>query len=344
MNRPGDVAPPSLRPDEAAQAWPRTLAVYRTPSTRRGLWELVVTAGPLALLWGLAWTTLERGWWWGLLLAVPAAGFLVRLFMIQHDCGHGAFFPRRAANDWVGRAIGVLTLTPYDCWRRQHASHHAGSGNLDRDAFGGIETLAVADYLAMSWPRRLRYRLFRHPLVQFGLGPAYLFLLQQRVPFGFMRKGWRSWISAMGTNLAFAAFAAAGAALFGTAAFLGVYLLTLMLAATAGVWLFYVQHQFERTFWARDGEWVLQEAALKGSSYYELPTPLRWLTANIGVHHVHHLNSRIPFYRLYDVLKDHPELTRQGRLTLRESLGCVRLALWDEASGRLVSFRDLRRA
>ncbi|WP_205598004.1 fatty acid desaturase [Caulobacter sp. 17J65-9] len=290
----------------------------------------------------LAWAALARDWWWGLLLTIPAAAFLVRLFMIQHDCGHGAFFRRRATNDWVGRVAGVLTLTPYDCWRRLHASHHAGSGNLERDAFGGIETLAVADYLALSWPRRLRYRLFRHPLVQLGLGPAYLFLLQQRVPFGLMRKGWRPWGSAMGTNLAFVGFAAAGAALFGAKAFLLAYFVTLMLAATAGVWLFYVQHQFERTFWARDADWDLHVAALHGSSYYDLPQPLRWFTADIGVHHVHHLNSRIPFYRLREVLRDRPELATCGRLGLIESVRSVRLALWDEETGRLIAFRDLR--
>jgi omega-6 fatty acid desaturase (delta-12 desaturase) len=242
----------------------------------------------------------------------------------------------------VGRAIGVITLTPYDCWRRLHASHHAGSGNLDRRSFGGIETLAVADYLALSRMDQLRYRLFRHPLVQFGLGPAYLFLLQQRVPFGLMRKGWRPWASAMGTNLAFAGFAAGGVALFGAATFLLTYLLTLMLAAAVGVWLFYVQHQFEHTFWARDEAWDLHEAALHGSSHLDLPPLLRWFTANIGVHHVHHLDSRVPFYRLGEVLRDHPELWACNRLTLAESFRQGRRALWDEATGRLVSFRDLR--
>jgi omega-6 fatty acid desaturase (delta-12 desaturase) len=325
-----------------ARALARDIARYRDSDLRRSLGEILVTAGPLALLWLLAGAAVARGWWWGLLLTLPAAGFLVRLFMIQHDCGHGAFFRRRAANDWVGRAIGVITLTPYDCWRRLHASHHAGSGNLDRRSFGGIETLAVADYLALSRTDQLRYRLFRHPLVQFGLGPAYLFLLQQRVPFGLMRKGWRPWVSAMGANLAFAGFAAGGAALFGAAAFLLTYLLTLMLAAAVGVWLFYVQHQFEHTFWARDEAWDLHEAALHGSSHLDLPPLLRWFTANIGVHHVHHLDSRVPFYRLGEVLRDHPELTACNRLTLTESFRQGRRALWDEATKRLVSFRDLR--
>jgi omega-6 fatty acid desaturase (delta-12 desaturase) len=332
-------------PEDGAHAWTPILARYREPDPRRSVLELTATVVPLVLLWLAALTAAGRGWWWwSLALTAPAAAFLVRLFMIQHDCGHGACFRRRAANDWVGRTIGVVTLTPYHCWRALHASHHASSGNLDRQGFGGIETLAVADYLALSRAGRLRYRLFRHPLVQFGLGPAYLFLLQQRVPFGLMRKGWRPWVSAMGSNLAFIAFAAAASALFGTAAFLLVYFLTLMLAATVGVWLFYVQHQFERTFWARDAAWDLHEAALFGSSHLDLPQPLRWFTANIGVHHVHHLNSRIPFYRLGEVLRDHPELKACRRLKLWESFSCVRLVLWDEATRRLVSFGELREA
>src|ERR1700740_522299 len=188
-----------------ARGLTQILARYRTPSPTRGIIELVITAGPLVLLWFLMWATLDLGYWVCLLLAVPAAGFLVRLFMIQHDCGHGAFFRHRPANDWVGRAIGVLTLTPYDCWRHTHAIHHSTSGNLDRRGTGDIDTLTVREYLARSRWGRLRYRIYRHPIMMFGLGPAYLFILRQRLPARVKRRGWLPWLSAMGTNVAIAA-------------------------------------------------------------------------------------------------------------------------------------------
>ena len=326
-----------------ARDWVQILARYRTPSPVRSIVELIVTAGSLILLWSLMWTTLDLGYWFGLLLAVPAAGFLVRLFMIQHDCGHGAFFHRRSTNDWVGRLIGVLTLTPYDYWRRKHAIHHATSGNLDRRGIGDVDTLTVHEYLARSRWGRLRYRLYRHPLVMFGLGPAYLFIVEHRLPVDLMRHGWMPWLSTMATNVAIAALVAIMIWLVGVGPFLLVHLPVTLLAASVGVWLFYVQHQFEHTVWAHDGSWNLHDVALRGSSHYALPSLLRWFTANIGVHHVHHLCSRIPFYRLPLVLCDHPDLDGIGRLTLLQSLGCVRLVLWDEGRQRLVSFRDARR-
>ncbi len=324
--------------------WTRTLARYREPSHTRSLLELLVTAGPFALLWAAVWAALSISYWLALIVAVPAAGFLVRLFMIQHDCGHGAFFRNRSANDWLGRVIGVLTLTPYDFWRRTHALHHATSGNLDRRGFGDITTLTVREYLALSRWRRLGYRLYRHPLVMFGLGPAYLFILQHRLPIGLMRSGWQPWVSAMATNLGIAAVAAVMIWLVGLGPFLLVHLPITLLAGTAGVWLFYVQHQYEDTFWRQDPDWSLHEAALRGSSHYDLPEPLRWITANIGVHHVHHLSSRIPYYRLREVLRDHPQLADISRLSLIDSLGCVGRTLWDEDQRRLISFGEMRRS
>jgi acyl-lipid omega-6 desaturase (Delta-12 desaturase) len=263
----------------------------------------------------------------------------VRLFMIQHDCGHGSFFRRRWANDWTGRAIGVLTLTPYGYWRRSHAVHHASSGNLDRRGIGDITTWTVREYIARPRWRRLAYRLYRHPLVMFGIGPAYLFLVQQRIPSGQLLE-WRSWLSPMATNAAIAMLATSIIWFVGVGPFLLVQIPIILLAASIGVWLFYVQHQFEETVWAKDGDWTVHEAALHGSSHYDLPTVMRWFTANIGVHHVHHLCCRIPFYRLDRVLRDNPELSA-GRITLLDSLGCVRLALWDEQHKRMISFRHL---
>jgi len=332
----------SAKPDSISQgAWSRKLATYREPSSSRSIVEILITATPLLALWALAWVLHRQGWWWAaLLLSVPAAGFLVRLFMIQHDCGHGAFFRWRQANDWVGRIIGVLTLTPYDYWRHTHAIHHATSGNLDRRGLGAIETLTVDEYLALPPVRRLGYRLYRNPFVMFGLGPAFVFFLMQRLPVGMMRQGWRPWLSAMGTTLSVIALFAGLILIFGAAPVLLVNVTSLLLAATIGVWLFYVQHQFEGAVWSRNGEWSRDEAALTGSSHYDLPAVLRWFTANIGVHHVHHLSSRIPFYRLSRVLREHPELRDVSRVGLWESLSFARLALWDEAGRRLVTFRE----
>ena len=325
-----------------ARRWLQILAPYRQPSHGRSLLEIAITLGPFAALWALAWGAYYCGFWWlSLLIAVPAAGFLVRLFMIQHDCGHGAFFHHRLANDLVGRVIGVLTLTPYGFWRRTHAVHHANSGNLDRRGLGDVDTLTVREYLALSFWGRFCYRFYRHPIVMFGLGPAYLFVLRQRLPVGLFREGWQPWLSTMATNFAIALVFAVLIWFVGVGPFLLIHLPIALIAASIGVWLFYVQHQFDPTFWARDSEWTLHEAALYGSSYYDLPGILRWFTANIGVHHVHHLCSRIPYYRLPKALRDHPELRSVSRLTILQSLSCVRLVLWDEGRRRLISFREV---
>lgn len=335
---------PNVRITPDSRALAQVLAPYRRPNGARGVLELVITAVPFGLIWILMWATLDTGYWICMLLAVPAAGFLVRLFMIQHDCGHGSFLPHRVANDWVGRVIGVVTLTPYDFWRRTHALHHASSGNLDRRGIGDIDTLTVREFLALPRWRQLLYRLYRHPIVMFGVGPSYLFILRHRLPMGMLRSGWQPWLSTMATNVAIAILVATMIWLVGVKSFLLVHLPIMLLAASIGVWLFYVQHQFEDTFWAQDEDWNFQEAALHGSSHYDLPSVLRWFTANIGVHHVHHLCSRIPYYRLPRVLQDHPQFAVAGRLTLFQSLRCVRRVLWDEGRRRLISFRELREA
>jgi omega-6 fatty acid desaturase (delta-12 desaturase) len=326
-----------------AREWAQVLALYREPNHLRSILELTLTIGCFAALWFVTWMVLDFGYWLSLLVAVPAAGFLVRLFMIQHDCGHGAFFRRRVANDWLGRALGALTFTPYDAWRRSHAVHHASSGNLEHRGIGDINTLTVREYLEMSRWGRLGYRLYRNPVVMFGIGPAYLFLVQHRLPVGSLRGGLSAWVSTMATNAAIALGIVGMMWLVGVRPFLLVHVPIILLAASIGVWLFYIQHQFEGTFWEHDRGWTMHEAALHGSSHYDLPHILRWLTANIGVHHVHHLCSRIPYYRLPRVLRDHPELGDVGRLTLMQSFGCVRLVLWDEGCRRLISFRELRR-
>jgi omega-6 fatty acid desaturase (delta-12 desaturase) len=333
--------PPTARA-KSETAWLKRLMPYRTPSGRRGLFELAITIVPLVVLWVLSSVAVSNGYWWGVILTIPAAGFLLRLFMIQHDCGHGSFFGKRQLDDWIGRAIGVLTLTPYDCWKRTHAIHHASSGNLDARGIGDVKTMTLAEYRAAGFWGRLGYWLYRHPVVMFGLGPVYLFGIQQRLPFGLMRDGPQPWVSTMGTNLAIAAFVVAVIWLLGIVPFLLVHLPIVVMAGTAGVWLFYVQHQFEETHWDGKADWQFEPAALHGSSYYDLPAPLRWFTANIGIHHVHHISSRVPFYRLPQVLRDFPELKQIGRISILESPRGVKLVLWDETQRRLISFREAR--
>lgn len=330
--------------DDSAGAWLKILAKYRQPRVGRSVFELLVTVLPFLVFSAGAYVSVFHGFWPGLILILPAAAFLLRLFMIQHDCGHGSFFARRRLDTWTGRILGVLTLTPYDYWRRAHAAHHASAGNLDERGVGDITTLTIAEYYSSSWSKRLGYRFYRHPLVMFGVGPAWLFLFKQRLPFGMMGSGALPWVSTMATNLAVGILTTLMIWTVGLVPFVLVHLPIVLLAGAAGIWLFYVQHQFEDTHWSKTGDWQFPEAALHGASHYDLPLLLRWVTGNIGVHHVHHLSSRIPYYRLPEVLRDHPELAGIGRITLRKSLGCVKLVLWDERNGKLVSFRDAAEA
>jgi len=331
---------PKSDPPEARD-WIKILSNYREPKTSRSAFELAVTLGPFVILWALGWWSLSISGWLTLAISLCNAAFLLRIFAIQHDCGHGAFFSNRATSDWIGRVLGVLTLTPYDVWRRSHAIHHSSSGNLERRGLGDVHTLTVAEYHSLTPLKRLGYRLYRHPIVLFGLGPGYLFFLQNRLPLGLMAKA-RYWISAMCTNVAIIAALAVILYFGGIKPILLIFLPTSLLAATAGVWLFYVQHQFETTHWEAHDDWNLHDAALHGSSHYVLPKVLQWLSANIGIHHVHHLYSRIPYYRLPEVLRDHAALASSNRMTIPESLRSARLHLWDEQSKRLVSFSQAR--
>jgi len=332
----------ALVADLTARDWSRILAAYRTPNAPRSVFELAVTLIPFILLWAVAWWALSVSYFLALAIAAMNGVLLVRLFAIQHDCGHAAFFANRTLSDWVGRALGVLTLTPYDVWRKAHATHHATHGNLDRRGMGDIHTMTVAEYQASSKLMKVLYRLYRNPVTMFGIGPIYMFYLQNRLPIGMMRSGWRVWTSAMGTNVGIAIIVGLILYFGGIMPVLLIFVPTTLIAAAIGIWLFFIQHQFEDTVWDSNDEWELQEAALMGSSHYDLPAPLRWLTANIGIHHIHHLGSRIPFYRLTEVLRDHPVLVGQQRMTLWQSFGCVKLNLWDEQRHKLLSYAQAR--
>jgi len=328
----------------SVQTWRKILSPYARPDGGRAILQLLTTTLPLlacasALLWGLA-----EGFWPVLLLALPTALLVVRFFMIQHDCGHGSFFRSSRLNDAVGRVLGVLTMMPYTAWRRDHAVHHATSGNLARRGVGDVTTLTIAEYRASSRWRRLFYRVYRNPFVLFGIGPAYMLLVRYRIPFGRRLGDRRDWISILGTDAAAVAAAAVLAIFVGPIAVLVGWGTVLLLASAVGVWLFYVQHQFEDTYWRHAADWDFHAAAFEGSSFYDLPRFLHWLTASIGFHHIHHLASKIPNYRLRACFLENPELHRARRLTLWQSLKSVRLALWDEERRKLVSFREAARS
>ena len=328
-----------------ARNWVKILAQYREPDTVRSVFELLVTLIPFLSLWGLAWWLLNDYPWMALAVALSNGLFLVRIFIVQHDCSHGGFFKSRRISDWVGRIFGVLTLTPYDVWQRTHMMHHSAAGNLDQRGIGDVYTMTVEEYYSKPFYDKVLYRLGRHPIILFGLGPLYLFVLQNRLPLGLMNSGIKYWVSAMGTNAMILASLGIIFLFGGLAPILWIFFPTLCVAATLGVWLFYVQHQFEDTHWDTQADWQVHEAALHGSSHYDLPAVLMWFTGNIGIHHVHHLYSRIPFYRLTEVLRDHPVLaSSQQRLTVMQSFRSVKLHLWDSNRRKLVTFADARRS
>lgn len=327
----------------SAQAWRKLLAPYAKPDARHAAMQLATTALSLLASAAALFWCLSQGFWPALVLALPAALFIVRLFIIQHDCGHGSFFRSGPLNDAIGRVLGVVTMMPYSKWRRDHASHHATCGDLARRGIGDVTTLTVAEYRASSRWRRLAYRLYRHPLVMFVVGPAFVLLLY-RLPMTNPLRDRRNWLSMLGTDAGAAALGGGIVLLIGPIAFLAGWATVMLIASTIGVWLFYVQHQFEDTYWRRGDDWDFHAAALEGSSFYDLPRVLHWLTGSIGYHHIHHLASRIPNYRLRACFEANPEVQRARRVTLWSSLKSVRLALWDEDAGKLVSFRQAARA
>jgi omega-6 fatty acid desaturase (delta-12 desaturase) len=317
------------------------VARYQHASTKRALWQLTNTFGPYVLLWYAMYRVLEISLWLTVPLAIVSAAFLVRIFIIFHDCGHGSYFRSRRANDIVGSIAGVLTFTPYRHWRWEHAIHHGSAGDLDRRGTGDIWTMTVEEYLSASPRRRLNYRLARNPLVLFVIAPLVVFVIKQR--FASPKADKRHRRSVWMLNWALLGVAALLSWIFGIAPYLLIQSITIAVAGSIGLWLFYVQHQFEGVYWERGDNWDYTTAALRGSSYYKLPKVLQWLSGNIGFHHIHHLSPRIPNYNLQRCHESDRLFQQVTPVTLRASLRSLRFRLWDEQCGKLVGYAHLRR-
>jgi omega-6 fatty acid desaturase (delta-12 desaturase) len=313
---------------------------YQLAAPRRALWQLANTLVPYAALWYLMYLSLGVSYWLTAALAVLAAGFLVRVFIIFHDCGHGSFLASARANEVVGIITGLLTFTPYHHWRWEHAQHHASAGDLDRRGTGDVWTMTVQEYLEASRWKRFAYRLARNPVVLLVLAPLFIFLVLHRFPSA--KAGRREVNSVYGTTLAAVAMVAALSRLFGFTTYLLLQLGVLMVAGSAGIWLFYVQHQFEGVYWERRQEWDFAAAALHGSSFYQLPKILQWFSGNIGFHHIHHLSPRIANYHLEKCHRAEPLFQTVKPVTLRSSLKSLTFRLWNEQRSCLISFRGLK--
>lgn len=325
-------------------SWTKIVTRYHTPDVRIGLRQLALTLVPYIALWGVMYWSLSVSYLLTLALAVLAALFMVRAFIIMHDCGHGAFFKNQKLNDLVGIPLGVLTFTPYYSWRHGHAIHHATSGDLDRRGIGDVQTLTVKEYMALPWYRQLGYRIYRHPATLFLIGAQINFVLLQR--FTYRDDPQREKLSVHATTAAILGLGAALSALMGWQNYLLIQIPVIYVASLVGVWMFYIQHQFEETYWRPHPEWDYVQASLQGSSFYKLPKWLQWFTGNIGFHHIHHLSPKIPYYRLEDAYRENDIFQHSPTLTLANSLKTLNWRLWDEDLGRMVGFArvaELRR-
>lgn len=320
-------------------SWKQIVARYQKPSVGRAVWQIANTLLPYAALWYVMYLSLAVSWWLTLPLAILAGAFLIRVFIIFHDCGHGSFFKSATANHILGSLMGALTFTPYFHWRWEHAIHHSTSGDLDRRGTGDVWTLTVQEYLEASRWKRFAYRLARNPAILFVIAPFFLFVIRERIPSP--RAPLRERYSVYSTNLAIGMIAAGLIWIFGLKAYLIIQLTAVMTAGSAGVWLFYVQHQFEGVYWERGGEWDYATAALKGSSFYKLPRVFQWFSGNIGFHHIHHLSPRIPNYHLEKCHRAEPLFQTVKPVTLLSSFKSFTFRLWDEQRRKLVGFGHL---
>lgn len=323
-------------------AWLAEVRAFGKADRHKAILQLIDTLGPYLALWAVMILAIRQGWspWIVVGLAVVASALLIRTFIIFHDCCHGSFFASRRANRIWGTITGTLALTPYDDWRKDHVRHHGTAGDLDNRGTGDVQTMTVAEYRSATPWQRLSYRVYRHPLIMFGIGPFSSFVVGPRTAGKDADRPTRTgvWI----TNLGLLAFVAIGWATIGLLPYLALQIGIVWLAGVFGIWLFYVQHQFEGVYWARHDDWDPYRAAMEGSSHYDLPKLLQWISGNIGFHHIHHLSPTIPNYRLQACYDAIPEAREGKRLTLRTSLNCLGLALYDEDQGRLIRFRDLR--
>ncbi|PQZ57906.1 MULTISPECIES: fatty acid desaturase [Bacillus] len=318
----------------------KQVAPFEKSTAKKSVWQIINTVVPFIILWYLAYKSLSVSYWLALVPAVLAAGFMTRIFIIFHDCTHHSFFKSRRVNRIVGTCMGVLTLFPFDQWGHEHSVHHATSGNLDKRGTGDIWTLTVNEYLAAPFRLRLAYRLYRNPLVMFGLGPIYVFLLKNR----FNRKGARKKerMNTYLTNVLIVALVGLLCWSLGWQSFLLVHGTIFLIAGSVGIWLFYVQHTFEDSYFEEDKEWEYVKAAVEGSSFYKLPKILQFLTGNIGFHHVHHLSPRVPNYKLEEAHNNTIPLKNVPTITLATSLRSIRFRLWDEQNNNFVSFKDVK--
>jgi omega-6 fatty acid desaturase (delta-12 desaturase) len=314
------------------------VAKYAWPDLWRSIWQIVNSLVPYAILFYLSMRSLDISFWLTLPLSILTAGFMVRIFIIFHDCGHGSFFKSREANKWLGRLTGFLVFTPYQRWTHDHAIHHATAGNLDRRGKGDVYTMTVDEYLDAPWWKKFGYRIMRHPVFMFFFGSLIVFVITQRFP----GKGKRERASVWWTNLALAIWVASMSLIFGWKEYLVVQLLVIFFGASVGIWLFYIQHNFEGAYWERHDKWDFFKASVQGSSFYKLPAVLNWFTGNIGYHHIHHLSPKIPNYKLPKAFKEDP-IFHVEPLTLWSSFKSLTLRLYDEKTRKLVGWRVLKR-
>lgn len=326
--------------------WTRLVAAYQNPETSASVAQIINSFVPFFVLMVLAYLALDVSYFLTLALDVLAAGFLMRIFIIQHDCGHGSFFKSKRANELVGNICGILTMTPYDFWRTSHAIHHAHNGDLDHRGTGDVMTMTFKEYQAATPRQRFQYRLYRNPILMFLVGPVIMFTIFHRSPFALRHaRSRQGTISIIRTDLIIIAVFALFIYLIGVKALFLVYFPIIFLAASIGVWMFYVQHQFEDAYWTQAPNWEYAQAALQGSTYYRLPKILQWFSGNIGLHHIHHLSPRIPNYKLQECHDENPEFQNVVTITFWESVKLVsrRLSLWDEDQQKLISFNEAHR-
>ena len=323
----------------AAKTWRKIVNNYQNPDIRKSVWQLVNTLVPYFALWVLMVYAIKISYWLVLPLAILAGGLVVRLFIIFHDCGHWSFFKSAKANHWVGSILGVLVFTPFFQWRQSHAVHHATAANLDKRGVGDVWTMTVEEFLEASWWKRLSYRVYRNPLIMFGVGPLLTFLITSRLPNKTFRK--REQNSIHWTNLALAVLIALMSWAIGFKNYLLIQLPVIWVASTVGVWMFYVQHQFEGVYWERAQDWDFVKAGLEGSSFYKLPKIMQWFSGSIGFHHIHHLSPRIPNYLLEKCHRENPDFQVKP-INLWASFKTLTFRLWDEKKRQLVHFRHLK--